>query len=339
MAWEYRPAQPYFQELSLRWDSLNRASHDHVLLDSRFVGPSLRWLGAEDVLLGADHDSSCSAMALVKKTGPGVWETFQPSQAPLGLLLVDRSLEPRDALLRLLSSLPGMALQLGVLQQDPSYSTFAGLSTDSQVELLEYIQTPRLPLQGTYEEYWSSRSGNLRHNISRQLKRLAEKGRNLELAVRTTPAEMAAAMREYGRLEGSGWKGREGTAVTEDNAQGRFYRDVLEAFATTGQARVYELLLDGNVVASDICLAHGSMLVVLKTSYDESIPQTSPALLMRQKIISQLYEEKQIQVVEFYGRVLDWHLKWTDQVRTMFHINCFRNRIMAELRGAVKRLA
>ena len=339
MAWEYRPAQQHFQELRSEWDRLNKASHDHVLLDSRFVGPALRCFGGEDVLVGIDVDSPNRGMALVKKTGTGVWETFQPSQAPLGFVLLDKSQEPREALLRLLSSLPGLPLQIGVLQQDPDYSAFGTLAEDPQVERLEYIRTPNLPLTGTYEEYWASRSGNLRHNISRQLKRLAEKGRQLELIVRKAPGEMADAIREYGRLESAGWKGQEGTAVREDNSQGRFYREVFEGFAETGQAWVYQLDLDGAVIASDLCLVHNGMMVVLKTAYDESIPQTSPALLMRQKIISRLYEEKMVQIVEFYGRVLDWHLKWTDQVRTMIHINCFRNRVMAELRGAVKRLA
>jgi hypothetical protein len=338
MAWEYKPAPTGFQEMSALWDALNRDSHDHVLLDSRFVGAALRWLGGDEILLGVDADASSRGMVLVNKTGPGQWETFQPSQAPLGFVIIDKSIESQEALLRLLASLPGLPLQLGILQQDPSYSSFGALPDGPQVELLEYIKTPYLPLGGTYEEYWSSRSGNLRHNISRQLKRLAEKGRIVELRVRTKPSEMAEAIREYGRLEAGGWKGREGTAVAEDNSQGLFYRAVFEAFAATGQARVYQLLLDGKVVASDLCLAHRGMLVVLKTAYDETIPQTSPALLMRQMIISQLYQEKEIQVVEFYGRVLDWHLKWTDQARTMFHVNCFRNRVMAELRGAVKRL-
>jgi hypothetical protein len=336
MAWEHSPALQHFERLRSDWDRLNQASHDHLLLDSRFVGPALRCFGDDDVLLAVDADSQ--SMALVRRTGPGIWETFQPSQAPLGLMVVAKSAEPRNALSGLLSSLPGLALQLGVLQQDPEYSVF-GLLADPQLERLDYIRTPNLPLRGTYDDYWNSRSGNLRHNISRQLKRLAEKGRQLELVVRKAPGEMADAIREYGRLESAGWKGQEGTAVSEDNSQGRFYREVFEGFAETGQAWVYQLVLDGAVIASDLCLVHNGMMVVLKTAYDESIPQTSPALLMRQKIICQLYEENTVRVVEFYGRVLDWHLKWTDQVRTMYHINCFRNRVMAELRGAVKRLA
>jgi hypothetical protein len=146
------------------------------------------------------------------------------------------------------------------------------------------------------------------------------------------------AVREFGQLESKGWKGQEGTAIEEGNPQGRFYREVLEAFCAAGEGMIYQLLLDGKVVASDLCLARNGMLVVLKTAYDETIEKVSPALLMRQDILERLFEEKKIQVVEFYGKVLDWHLKWTDQVRGMYHINFFRNTLVARLRGLVKRL-
>jgi CelD/BcsL family acetyltransferase involved in cellulose biosynthesis len=225
------------------------------------------------------------------------------------------------------------------MQQDPDFPPFQSPLESPLLESLDYIQTPRLPLVGDFEQYWKSCSHNLRHNLSRQRKRLTEQGRHLELASHRTAESVPAALSEYGRLESQGWKGREGTAIEESNQQGGFYREMLEAFSATGEAVIYQLLIDGKVVASDLCLSRNRMLVVLKTAYDESIPQISPALLMRQEIVRQLFEEKTIHVVEFYGRVLDWHRKWTDQVRSMYHLNCFRTRAVAQLRSMVKRLA
>jgi hypothetical protein len=337
MTWEYSPAQHSFARASEAWDALNRASYNHVLLDSRFIAASLRYLSGGNVLLGMDKDSPSRGMVLLSRTGVGRWQTFQPAQAPLGLFVGGPRCDPRETLISLLSSLPGLALQVGVLQQDPDFSALFQASASPQIEILEYIRTPRLSLVGIFDEYWNGRSKNLKHNLTRQRKRLAEQGRRLELISHRTPGEVADALREYGRLESRGWKGQSGTAVDENNSQGRFYREVFEAFCASGEGVIYQLLLDGRVVASDLCLARNNMLVVLKTAYDESLQQVSAALLMRQEILRQLYEEKAIQVVEFYGRVLDWHLKWTDQVRTMYHINCFRNRWVAELRGIFKR--
>jgi hypothetical protein len=337
MGWKYSAAVHHFDEVTDQWDALNRALYNHVLLDSRFVAASLRRLGGNNVLLGRDKDSPSRGMVLLSRTGVGRWETFQPAQAPLGMFVGGRRHDPRETLIELLSSLPGLALQVGVLQQDPDFSAFFPASASPQFEVLEYIRTPRLSLVSTFEEYWNGRSKNLKHNLTRQRKRLTEQGRHLELISHRTPDTVADALREYGRLESQGWKGQAGTAVQESNSQGLFYREVLEAFCASGEGVIYQLLLDGKVIASDLCLSRSNMLVVLKTAYDESLQQVSAALLMRQEILRQLYEEKTIQVVEFYGRVLDWHLKWTDQVRTMYHINCFRNRWVAKIRGVAKR--
>jgi hypothetical protein len=339
MSWQYTAAQQTFAERADEWDVLNRAAHNHILLDARFVAAALRWFGGPDVLLGMNDKSGSRGACLVRKTGTARWQTFQPAQAPIGMLLFEGTQDTEESLLEILHSLPRMALQLGVMQQDPDFISVRSVSENPLIEVLEYIRTPRLPVVGTFEQYWSSCSHNLRHNLARQRKRLAEQGHRLELVSLRTPAAVPAAIREYGRLESQGWKGREGTAIEENNAQGCFYREVLEASSASGEAVIYQLVLDGKVVASDLCLARSGMLVVLKTAYDESVRQISPALLMRQDIVRQLFEEKTIQVVEFYGRVLDWHLKWTDQVRSIYHINCFRSRSVAELRSMVKRLA
>jgi len=337
MTWEFSPAKDSFANIAEEWDAINRSCHNHVLLDSRFVSASLRWLATTEILLGVQKNSPSGGAALLTKTGMGRWQTFQPAQTPLGFIVVRPNGDPQGTLIGLLHALPGLALQLGILQQDPDFSSLLKIPSSDQVELLEYIRTPRLQLAATFEEYWNGRSKNLKHNLSRQRKRLAEQGRPLELVSLRTADAIAEGIREYGRLESQGWKGQAGTAVEENNGQGRFYREVFENFCVTGEAVIYQLLLDGKVVASDLCLKRNNMLVVLKTAYDESIEHVSAALLMRQDIVRQLYEEGMVQDVEFYGRALDWHLKWTDQVRTMYHLNCFRNRWIASFRNRVKK--
>jgi hypothetical protein len=337
MKWEYHPADQYLAAQAKHWDDLNRASFNHILLDSRFVAAALRCFGSPDILLGTLENATSGGATMLSKAGPGVWETFQPAQAPIGFLILSGNPAPQETMIELLSSLPGQAVQLGIMQQDPDFSTLSALSSGPQVERLDYIQIPRLTISGTFDEYWNNRSKNLKHNLTRQRKRLVEQGRRLELLVHRDPQSVAAAVREFGRLESQGWKGQEGTAIAENNSQGRFYTEILESLCSTGEGVIYQLLLDGKVVASDLCVARNGMLVVLKTAYDETVEKLSPALLMRQDILQTVFEERSVQAVEFYGKVLDWHLKWTDEVRAMYHVNFFRNRLVAGLRDIVKR--
>jgi hypothetical protein len=87
---------------------------------------------------------------------------------------------------------------------------------------------------------------------------------------------------------------------------------------------VYEYLFDDRVVASNLCLHRKGTLVVLKTTYDESIQAYSPAFLLSQGEIEQLYREKVIHRLEYYGRLMEWHSKWTENRRTIYHLTLYR---------------
>jgi Acetyltransferase (GNAT) domain len=337
MSWKFEPATKSFDSLRATWDNCNHARSNHILLDSGFVSPLLKHFANSEVLFGRSTNSSDPGAVLLISKGQGRWETFQPSQAPIGLFLLGAPDNSGGALQRLTRKLPGYALELSVLQQDPDYSSVPLTESRPGIERLDYIQTARITIAGDFESYWKQRGSNLRHNLARRRRRMAEKNLNGELLARRAPGEVADAIREYGRLESAGWKAKDGTAVSLDNVQGRFYRDVFEHFCARGEAVIYQFAVNDKVVASDLCLFRNGMMVVLKTAYDESFNEYSPALMMREDIMKQLFAENQVRVVEFYGRVMEWHTRWSEEVRTLYHVNCLRHLWVASLKNLVRR--
>jgi hypothetical protein len=338
MKWEFFPAQSQFESVRKEWDSLNRLQGDHILLDSEFVGALLRNFGTEAVRLGILHDVQRPSMVLVVPTRWGFWETFQPSQAPMGLGVFGYRDEKGEGLLELSRSLPGFPLQLAALQQDPDFSAFPMNPQLPHLEFIDYICTGSLNLSGSFEEYWGSRSEDLKRNNARRRRKLVEQNQKLEFIAHTDRDSVAACVREYGRLESQGWKGQQGTAVTADNAQGRFYREVMEIFCGRGEGVVFELLLDGIAIASEFWIGRNGMYVNLKTAYDESHKQLSPGFLMKESLIRWAYAKKSWRRLEFYGRTMDWHHKWIDRTRTLYHVNCYRGSWVLKTRKAVNRL-
>jgi len=339
MTWTFQPATSTFPAAAKDWDAHNRARANHILLDSGFVGPLLRHFGDSEVVLASNNDPEEAGMALLIPKGTGRWETFQPSQAPIGLIVFPGIDEKGEKLQQLTRKLPGAALQLSVMQQDPDYSSFPLETKEGEFEKLDYIQTARITLQGTFEEYWKARGNNLRHNLARRRRRLTEKGYSMELLEIRSASDVAAAISEYGLLESRGWKGREGTAVTDENAQGHFYREVFEHFCERGEAVIYQLRFNGKVAASDLCLVRDGMIVILKTAYDEELNDFSPAFLMREEEMKKLFEATNLRVVEFYGRVMEWHTRWSEEIRTLYHVNCFRNKWIEPLKKLAGRFA
>ncbi len=334
MRWTFAPAKHSFAEFRSLWDSVNSSHSNHVLLDSDFVESLIRYFGSAKLLVGMSENSH-RAMALVHPTAKGVWSSFQPSQAPIGLVLFAPD-ERGEQIRALLKSLPKYALQLAILHQDPDCSPWPRSVASADVEVVDYIDTPRLAINSTFEEYWNARSSNLRHNLARQRRRLADSGRRLEWVVLCRQDEVRVGIAEYGRLESQGWKSQTGTAISTDNTQGKFYTDVLERFCFKGEGFIFQLLLDGVVVATDLCLVRNRMVVVLKTTYDESLKSFSPGLMMREEELRWLWSQGQVKVIEFYGRVMDWHLKFTDDTRTMYHLNCYRNSWVPMVKKALR---
>lgn len=338
MAWSFHQAVDAFPRFRDRWDQLNRSQHYHLLLDSCFVEALLRFYGTEHTLLGVDNEASPQAMVVVDQSRLGFWNTFVPSQAPLAPILLNKSADPFAQCRRITAALPGYAVAFSVTNQDPIFSPFEGTAASGTVERVDYIRTARLAITGSFAEYWKSLSKNLTHNLSRQQRRLAEQGVQLELVEYRKPGDMSQCVARYGSIESAGWKAQGSTAISPDNRQGAFYSYLMEQFCRKGEGVVFELRANGQVIGSDLCLERDGTLIILKTTYDESLKGLSPGLLLHLKIFESLFAQKRISVVEFYGRVLDWHTKWTRDIRQMYHLNIYRHAWVAHGRRLLKRI-
>ncbi|QGZ40570.1 acetyltransferase (GNAT) family protein [Pseudoduganella flava] len=334
MKWQLHPAGA-FAGHAAAWRALNGATARSPLLEPEFVEPLLAEFGDPRGRLAVCQGSGGEvvAMGVLVPRGRGVWEVLQPSQAPVGMWL-HRPHVPLDALLPgLTRKLPRLALMVGLTQRDPYLEPRP--ADGPALRTVDYIRTAHVPIQGSFDDYWNARGKNLRSNLKKQRARLQKEGVATRMQIDRLPEQMAAAVADYGRLESAGWKAQLGTAIHPDNAQGRFYTAMLEAFARRGQAAVYRYWFDAQLVAMDLCIEGGGALIVLKTTYDETVPASlSPTLLMREECCQRLFDEKQYERLEFYGKVMEWHTRWTDEIRTMYHVNHYRWPVLRQLHAA-----
>ena len=331
LTWELHPARD-FARWSQAWDELNRSGCGSALLESRFVTLLLRYFGNENIRLAIGRRARVIvAMTLIEPDGRTTWSTFQPAQAPLGLWLAGPDINLDDAVRSLMGTLPWTALLFGICQQDPDIQALPAQT--AHLRTLDYIRTARIPAADSFNDYWAARGKNLRHNLKRQRNRLEREGIRLRLDVARKPDEMADLVADYGRLESAGWKNTSGTAISVKNAQGAFYRELLEVFAETGDTFGYRYFYDDRVVACDLCIVGNGVINWLKTTYDETEITSSPAALLRQASFEQVFADSRIRVIEFYGPVMDWHTKWADDIRTMYHVNVYRWSWLARLHG------
>jgi len=325
LQWKVLPSRAFLDEALLRsnWDRLNAQRGDLPFMSSEAVQAALQIFGnGSEVLAVGSAEGRCQAMFLLVPDGRLRWRTFQPSQLPLGTWVAEAGLELQGLSQDLIRGPLGMSLAVSVTQVDPLYAA-PPMDGDSWTAA-PYIDTAWVDIQGSFDDYWQQRGKNLRQNMRKQRNKLASDGVTSSMRVLSSVADMAPALRRYGALESTGWKGENGTAIHPDNEQGRFYLQLFEAAAAHGEAVFYEYLFDQQTVAMNLCLLRAGQLIVLKTAYDESIKTLSPAFLLREEEMQLFFGNSGIHRVEYFGKVMDWHTKLTSERRTLYHLTQFR---------------
>ena len=334
--WQVLPGTA-FDTLAARWDALNDAGFRSPVLHSDFVGPLLVHFGdgSERIAIAEGASGSLRRAAIMVRSNALVHDTFQPSQAPIGLWLQDDGaggLPAAATMSALAAALGATTAMVGLGQLDPELVARSESSDRAPDHVtLDYIDTARVTITGTFDDYWAARGKNLRANMKKQKNKLDGEGVALRFDCITDPAGVAEAIVDYGRLESAGWKASGGTAVSAENAQGRFYRDVFERFCARGMGRIYRCFYGDQLAAMDLCIAHHGVMVILKTAFDETIRGTSPAFLMRHDYFPGIFASRSLQRIEFYGRVMEWHTKWSDEQRTLYHATTYRWPVVAKL--------
>ena len=113
--------------------------------------------------------------------------------------------------------------------------------------------------------------------LRRQRNRLAEHGA-VHFEVARTPADVATAIETFLTLEASGWKGKRGTALVQDDGDAAFIRRATPALAANRQCEIVTLRAGATPVAAAIVLRHQDRAFYFKLGVDERFAKLSPGV-------------------------------------------------------------
>lgn len=304
------------------WDALKqRLFSAHPMLGSRFVNGLLKHFGdgSERLCVLTAHGEP-QAMGIFKPRSPGIWVTFLPAQAQVGPVLVKTADELRD----LIPCFPGFVARLDQLCVDTLLVALPDRD-NTTTHTKNHALTMAISLDGGVENYWLSRSKNLVKNIRRYERRLAEDNVVRKFLCIDEPSAIGIAVARYAALESQGWKAQIGTALSTENGQMQFYTELMERFAQSREAMVFELWLDAKLVASRLVISAGDVLIILKTTYDEAYSKYAPGRLLLHDVIQSLFRSHPGKTVEFYTDANADQLAWATDQRWIKHVSLYRN--------------
>jgi hypothetical protein len=334
MSWTLVNARTGFQEHSKSWDDLNTDLHDgHPLLDSRFVGPLIEHFASSDLLLAMNgFDSQCHGMLLLERRRAGIWTTFLPSQTQMAPVLLGRQADISG----LCRHLPKTALMLELLCQDPEYSCIPDDIREARRLVTPHTRTISIGLGGTFSDYWAARSKNLRQKLRKYFRQIDRDGLDVDFRVHSDGNAVTDSFFRYADLESRGWKQAQGTAISRDNPQGRFYLDMIRRFGEQRDAAFYELYLGGQLAATQMTISSARMLITLKHTHDESRRKYAPGRVLDYLSLEHEFDAGRFKTVEYYTDAAPEQASWGTDARTISHVTIVPRSCFATLYRALQ---
>lgn len=274
---------------SAAWDRLaERAVEPNPFFERAFVAIACETLGARDVgvLFVRDGDdwAGCIPVRVTRALGlPLVVSGWKHPYSFLGTPLVDR-----DRLKRFSAALSrsvaerdqGRYLALRRASAGPVLDSIRRAAAAAKVDILFERSFERAALERRPEaDYTAGLKSKRRSELKRQRRRLGESlGGELKARDR---ADTEEAVEEFLRLEASGWKGKDGTAMASDRRSAAFFRTICAKLADGGRLRIRSLQVGDRVLAMTCDLRAGETLFGFKTAFDEGLARFSPGIQLQ----------------------------------------------------------
>ncbi len=167
----------------------------------------------------------------------------------------------------------------------------------------------RVPLKGTWDEFEATVSSGRRSDL-RCYRRRAEKLGKVEFeVVQPEVSTLTPHLEELFRVEASGWKGRQGSAILYQPPILRFYTEYAQSAAGTGSLRLFFLRVGGKTVAARMGVEHSNRLWVLILGYDEAFSRCAPGVLLTHETLRYAVE-RGLEAHEFLGQAEAWERHW-----------------------------
>ncbi|GAC15104.1 GNAT family N-acetyltransferase [Aliiglaciecola lipolytica] len=310
------------------WAELNHKTMNLAFFEPEFIrGLITHFFDGDELFICAYQNEELQYAGFFKPLGKGRWATAMPSQCPLGLFLHRQPQIEKDTMSTLCKALPGKVMMIDMLQMDSKYTSF---TPAEDFDVMPYITSGNRPIPDDFDSFFQSLGKNMRQNYNKVINRATRAEDRLSWQKVTSPAEVKQAIIKYGELESSGWKGDEGTAISPDNTQGKFYQQALGELADSNKACCWYYLINEEIVAVDLCIQQDDCLIILKTTYNEKFNKQSPALMLKIEMIkhySQHRDLEGINNIEFYGKAMEWHKRLDSTLREIEHVTFYPNKL------------
>ena len=185
------------------------------------------------------------------------------------------------------------------------------LVVDCDIEFDEYIK--------------SNMKGKYRREMKRKIRRFEESG-NLKLIEMREKQEIEKGLTYFYDIEDSGWKGKEGTSLKR-SYYGEYYKDLAYHFSKENKFRLYFLQLNNEYIAGIYAIIDRETLFLVKIGYSDDFSRYSPSSILFYLMFEQLFMDKKIRKIDFYGSFNQYQKIFGKQTRKKYSITICNKKV------------
>ena len=171
-----------------------------------------------------------------------------------------------------------------------------------------------IPVREAWAEYASGLPSQVTSTLRRQRARAAAVGPVTTELLAPGPADVDPWLEVVVAIEGSGWKGRQGSAL-------RCRADLLDFFtryarraAAAGRLRIAILRIGDDVAAVELAVEDFQRWWQLKIGYADGFRRFYPGLQLTAEVVRRVFERGLVSY-EFLGSVAEWESRWRTELR------------------------
>ncbi len=173
---------------------------------------------------------------------------------------------------------------------------------------------PITAVEGDFEEFWGSRSRNLRKQVGKMWRHAERQGR-IEMDVSHPSDDPDRWSRRVMDIAAHSWKAEKGSSLAQGPDQA-FYPEALRRFLPRGLARIYLLSLGGQDIAFYLGFIWGGTFFNLKTDYRSDFADYSPGIILLRPLMEHCFADPAISRVNFMT-TLTFNIRWATEVEPL----------------------
>lgn len=251
-----------------------------------------------------------------RKLGMPVWSLPANCWADAGDLLLDPNYPIRDLCDALISLLGDEVWNLlkfeSIATETPRWQSFVDVLQSKGHRLRESVgdSVAMTDVLHDWPAYQASWSGNHRAAVKKGIKRLKAMGHlQVECFRQGEEAELNSILELCFQLEDRTWKGESGTSVIKSGMQ-EYYREEAHNMMRHDMLHLWQLKLDGELIAFEYCLVSKGVVYSSKISFDPKYSRNSPGNVLRFYQHEFYQQQPQFHLFDMLGTTCKNKAKW-----------------------------